>query len=271
MVRKIYAFAAITSKMTGFLDICEKYFKTRDIYEVLGITKDASESQVRKAYHKASLKVHPDRVEESEKKECTEKFKIVGKIHSILSDSDKRALYDETGDVGEDDIYSERHWMKYWRLLFKKITLQDIKNFEDKYKGSKEELEDLRKAYVEGEGDMDYILETVLCATIDDEGRLRDLLQNMVDEDEIPAFPKFVNETQAKKKRRKRKMNKEAEEAQQMKDEMGLGESESDLFALIQKKQTGREQEMNSFYDSLAEKYGGKKKSTTKQGKLKKK
>ncbi|XP_071453236.1 dnaJ homolog subfamily C member 9-like [Hetaerina americana] len=246
--------------MPGFLDLCDKYFKTTDIYQVLGIPKDASDSQVRKAYHKISLQVHPDRVEETDKKECTEKFKIVGQIHSILSDSDKRALYDETGDIGEDD-FSERNWSKYWRLLFKKITLQDIKNFETKYKGSKEELEDIRKAYEEGEGDMDYVLETVLCATLDDEPRLRELLQVMIDDGEIPGYPKFTNESQTKKKRRKRKMEKEAEEAEQMKEELGLGDKESDLFALIRKKQTGREQEMNSFYDSLAEKYGGKNKA----------
>ncbi|XP_046398157.1 dnaJ homolog subfamily C member 9-like [Ischnura elegans] len=252
--------------MSGFFDLCEKYFKTRNIYEVLGIPKDASDSQVRKAYHKASLKVHPDRVDAAEKTECTEKFKIIGKIHSILSDSDKRALYDETGDIGEDD-FSERNWTKYWRLLFKKITLQDIKNFETKYKGSKEELEDLRKAYLEGEGEMDYILETVLCATLDDEPRLRELLQNMIDDEEIPAYAKFTNESKSKKKRRKRKVEKEAEEAEEMKEELGLGDKESDLFALIRKKQTNREQEMNSFYDSLAEKYGGKNKTSKTKGK----
>ena len=52
---------------------------------------------VRKAYHKISLLVHPDRVEESEKLEATEKFKVLGKIHSILSDKEKKAIYDESG------------------------------------------------------------------------------------------------------------------------------------------------------------------------------
>ncbi|KAG8238993.1 hypothetical protein J437_LFUL005050 [Ladona fulva] len=249
----------LLGKMSEFFDGCEKYFKTKDIYAILGVPKDATESQIRKAYHKLSLKVHPDRVDESSKEECTEKFKIVGKIHSILGDKDKRALYDETGDVGEDD-FSERNWMKYWRLLFKKITLKDIKNFEDKYKGSKEELEDLKKAYVEGDGDMEYILETVLCATIDDEPRLRELLQNMIDEEEIPEFPKFTNESQTNKKKRRKKMEKEAKEAEELKEELGLGDIDGDLYALIKKKQTSREQEMNSFYDSLAEKYGSKKK-----------
>jgi len=44
-----------------------------------------------------SLKIHPDRVEESEKKICTEKFQILGRIHAILSDTEKRSVYDRTG------------------------------------------------------------------------------------------------------------------------------------------------------------------------------
>lgn len=44
-----------------------------------------------------SLKIHPDRVEESEKKICTEKFQILGRIHAILSDEEKRSVYDRTG------------------------------------------------------------------------------------------------------------------------------------------------------------------------------
>lgn len=52
---------------------------------------------VRKAYHKLSLSCHPDRVEESKKLDATEKFKILGKVHSILSDKEKRSVYNETG------------------------------------------------------------------------------------------------------------------------------------------------------------------------------
>lgn len=52
---------------------------------------------VRKAYHKLSLIVHPDRVDENKKLEATEKFKVLGHVHSILSDTEKRKIYDETG------------------------------------------------------------------------------------------------------------------------------------------------------------------------------
>ena len=53
---------------------------------------------VKRAYHKLSLKVHPDRVQDDKKKdEATKKFQAMGKAYSILSDKEKRAIYDETG------------------------------------------------------------------------------------------------------------------------------------------------------------------------------
>lgn len=92
---------------------------------------------VKKAYHKLSLKVHPDRVREDEKLEATEKFKVLGGVHAVLTDKEKRALYDETKSVDDDDntIDLDRDWSVYWRLLFKKITEEDIKAYEKEYIG----------------------------------------------------------------------------------------------------------------------------------------
>lgn len=54
---------------------------------------------VKKAYRRLSLLVHPDRVSNDNKENATEKFKILGKAYSILSDREKRAAYDETGNI----------------------------------------------------------------------------------------------------------------------------------------------------------------------------
>lgn len=107
-------------------------------------------STVKKAYHKLSLLVHPDRVEESIKIEATEKFKVLGRIHSILSDSDKRKIYDESGQYDEDsEEMVMRNWADYWRSLFKEITVEDINNYEKNYKGSETEIKDLKRAYMD--------------------------------------------------------------------------------------------------------------------------
>lgn len=53
-----------------------------------------------------------------------------------------------------------RDWDDYWRLIFKKVTMRDIQDFEEKYRHSEEELQDLKKAYLEFEGDMEKILDS---------------------------------------------------------------------------------------------------------------
>ena len=68
-------------------------------------------------------------------------------------DKNKRALYDEEGEIDEDDdiLVQDRNWDDYWRLVFN-VTVEDMKNFEEVYKGSEKEMKDLKEAYCESEG-----------------------------------------------------------------------------------------------------------------------
>lgn len=68
-----------------------------DPYKILGIEKGASEDEIKKAYRKLALKYHPDR----SGKQHEEKFKEVTKAYEILGDKQKRAQYDQFGNVGE--------------------------------------------------------------------------------------------------------------------------------------------------------------------------
>jgi molecular chaperone DnaJ len=72
--------------------------KKRDYYEVLGVNRDASEEDVKKAYRKLAMKHHPDRNPDS--KEAEEKFKEAKEAYEILSDGDKRRAYDAYGHAG---------------------------------------------------------------------------------------------------------------------------------------------------------------------------
>ena len=71
----------------------------RDYYEVLGVAKDASTREIKKAYHKLALKYHPDRNPGNQ--ETEEKFKESAEAYSVLSDDQKRRQYDQFGHVGE--------------------------------------------------------------------------------------------------------------------------------------------------------------------------
>ncbi|KAF3422162.1 hypothetical protein E2986_04768 [Frieseomelitta varia] len=197
--------------MTSLLDLCEQYFGARDFYEVLKISRKANDKQIKKAYHQLSLLVHPDRVEEDIKAEATEKFKVLGRIYSILSDNEKRKIYDQSGQYDEEsEEVMMRNWADYWKSLFKKISVEDINNYEKNYKGSEIEIKDLKRAYMDSKGDMDYILETVPFTNCDDEPRIHSIIQGLIEKGEVPEYKAFTEENDKKKQRRKRKYCLEA-------------------------------------------------------------
>jgi molecular chaperone DnaJ len=70
----------------------------RDYYEVLGVNRDASEEDVKKAYRKLAMQHHPDRNPDNPKAE--EKFKEAKEAYEVLCDADKRAAYDRFGHQG---------------------------------------------------------------------------------------------------------------------------------------------------------------------------
>ena len=75
----------------------------RDYYEVLGISKGASEEEIKKAYKKLARKYHPDM--NPGDKEAEEKFKEINEANEVLSDPEKKARYDQFGFSGVDPNY----------------------------------------------------------------------------------------------------------------------------------------------------------------------
>lgn len=70
----------------------------RDYYEVLGVDKNATEEDIKKAFRKLARKYHPD--VNKQDKNAAEKFKEINEAHEVLSDPDKRARYDQFGHAG---------------------------------------------------------------------------------------------------------------------------------------------------------------------------
>jgi molecular chaperone DnaJ len=69
----------------------------RDYYEILGVSRDAGDSEVKSAYRKLALKFHPDRNKEEG---AAERFKESAEAYAVLSDSKKRQMYDQYGHAG---------------------------------------------------------------------------------------------------------------------------------------------------------------------------
>ena len=74
----------------------------RDYYEVLGVPKNATDDDIKKAYRKLAMKHHPDRNQGEEAKKAEEKFKEAKEAYEMLSDTQKRAAYDQFGHAGVD-------------------------------------------------------------------------------------------------------------------------------------------------------------------------
>src|ERR1700755_2498869 len=70
----------------------------QDFYVVLGVQRDASEADIKKAYRKLAMECHPDR--NNGDKSAEEKFKLVSEAYEVLGDPEKRAAYDRYGTVG---------------------------------------------------------------------------------------------------------------------------------------------------------------------------
>ena len=75
----------------------------RDYYEVLGIDRNATEDEIKKAYRQTAKKYHPDL--HPGDKEAEEKFKEANEAYEVLSDADKKARYDQFGHAGVDPNY----------------------------------------------------------------------------------------------------------------------------------------------------------------------
>nr|XP_033797819.1 dnaJ homolog subfamily B member 12 [Geotrypetes seraphini] len=77
------------------VDAVKRVKQCKDYYEILGVGRDASEEDLKKAYRKLALKFHPDK---NHAPGATEAFKAIGNAYAVLSNPDKRKQYDQFGD-----------------------------------------------------------------------------------------------------------------------------------------------------------------------------
>jgi molecular chaperone DnaJ len=88
----------------------------RDYYEILGVNKNATKDEIKKAYRKLALKYHPDR---NKSPDAEEKFKEISEAYGVLVDDEKRRQYDLYGHAGIDSRYTRED-------IFRTINIEDI-------------------------------------------------------------------------------------------------------------------------------------------------
>ena len=244
-----------------------------DPYAVLQVPTTATSEDIRKAYRRHALRLHPDKAAPSERDTAHKAFQDLAFAYAVLSDERRRKRYDATGntsetlDIEDDDF----NWLDFFRAQFAEVlTTEKIDDFKTTYQGSEEEKADVLKYYAECKGSMGKLFECVMMSNeVDDEVRFRGYIDAAIENGDVEAFDKYTNETEASRKKRRQRALREKKQAEAYRKELstkgtrksrkskGKGEgggSTADLAAMIQQRQSARS---STFLDDLEAKYAG--------------
>ena len=102
----------------------------RDYYQVLGISKSASQSEIKKAYRKLAIKYHPDK--NPDDKAAEEKFKEAAEAYDVLSNEEKKQRYDQFGHAGLGNRGGQRRHKGSNLRIKLSLALEEVANGVDK-------------------------------------------------------------------------------------------------------------------------------------------
>ena len=150
--------------------------KKDDLYSLLGVSKTATNEEIRNAYRNLVFLYHPDKNKTDS--DASYKFINISRAYKVLSNKQSRILYDETGEYEEDgkEQTTEHISINDFR---KKVSVKDTENYKNKYKNSKEEEEDLINFYKQEKGNITNILEAIPYSTNKDIKRYLKIFENL--------------------------------------------------------------------------------------------
>ncbi|WRX24540.1 DnaJ domain - like 10 [Theobroma cacao] len=224
----------------------------KSLYEVLGVEKTASQQEIKKAYYKLALRLHPDKNPGDE--EAKEKFQQLQKVISILGDAEKRALYDQTGCIDDADLAGDvvQDLKDFFRAMYKKVKhlltpFPSMSLYALAFHSACQINSDPSPPLFP----LDRLFCSMLCSDPKlDSHRFKDMLDEAIaagEFKETKAYQKWAKKISQIKPptsplRRKRKSNKQPE---------------ADLFAIISERRSERKDRFDSMFSSLISKYGG--------------
>ncbi len=108
--------------------------RKKDYYEILGVPRNATKEEIKRAYRRLVLQYHPDR---NKSPEAEEKFKEISEAYAVLSDDEKRIIYDTYGHAGLSGAYSSdevfRSSSSYFDEIFKDLGLGSFESIFDRF------------------------------------------------------------------------------------------------------------------------------------------
>ncbi|KAL8425479.1 hypothetical protein Efla_002600 [Eimeria flavescens] len=265
------------------------------LYDLLGISKDASPREITAAYRRRALMCHPDKVRQRQKKgadasqaegeaaeavsveEATKHFQQLQAAYHVLNDPKRRERYDRTGksapevyphlrndwETGDDELagksYEEAY--EFYRKKFQEVTEDAIEQFKRRYIGSAEEKEDIMDFVSKFNGDLTNFFEFIPLSDPSDFKRYSELLSTLLREKKIKetaAFKKSIRDFEGIADKYKKKFGKEKKQAGTKRK---ADKTDADLASLalaIRGNMSKREAATNQFLDELGKKYSKK-------------
>ncbi|KAL3701265.1 hypothetical protein R1sor_019287 [Riccia sorocarpa] len=222
-----------------------------DLYKVLGVERTASQAEIRKAYHKLALRLHPDKNPDDEA--AKEKFQSLQSVIAVLGDPEKRKIYDETGSIEDVELSGDsfKNVYQFFRALYKQITEEDIDHYAQSYRGTEEESADLKAEYKRRKGNMELVFTYLMCSDPKlDSHRFMEIIDAAVSTGELKEYKIYRKWAEA--------TSKLPAPLNPLEPPPRKKNGKSDLLgplAIIAKRSQGK---MDSLVSALEAKYGGK-------------
>ena len=236
-------------------------------YKILNLPNTATASEIKSAYKKLALHLHPDKAAPENRESAHKAFQNLAFAYAVLSDERRRRRYDATGSTAEslDVADADFNWADFFRAQYAElVTAERIEGVKTSYQGSEEERSDVLRHYARCKGSMNKLYgEVMLSNPLDDEERFKGYVDEAIEKGEVEAFEAYTGESEKSKQNRMKKAKREAAEAEKLSKEVGKkngatrkgkGGDLADLAALIQQRNPSK---ATTCLDDLETRYAG--------------
>lgn len=222
-----------------------------ELYGILDLERTCSAEQIKKSYYRLALKYHPDRCSEPEAKQ---RFQQVALAYEVLSNEERRKLYDATGMIEANG--DSMSWKEYMDSAFPKITIDALEEFKENYIGSVEEYQDILAAYMSSKGSLEVVIDSVFWGDLSQADRYYKLITGAIDRKIVPLFKSFEPISDKRARKRNKREKSEALEAE---EELAKMIKKDPKVKSLEDCIRGRQKEnMNHLIDRLEQRYCNK-------------
>mmetsp|Transcript_18421 Transcript_18421/g.38568 ORF Transcript_18421/g.38568 Transcript_18421/m.38568 type:complete len:281 (-) Transcript_18421:2442-3284(-) len=226
----------------------------KSLYDILDVPREASPREIKTAYRRLALQLHPDR---NSAENANEAFRQLQRVYEILTDEEKRRIYDETGAVPDEEVdasiggKSAAELYQLFRQWYPAVDATFIRDYEKQYRYGNDEKEDLAEFYQRYQGKVVQVIQFIPYSDDTDVQRFVAYWDEAIDCGELPvtkAYPSTRRRLLRRVKGIKPRTRASADDGAQ---------GQAALAQLILAKRSNREDAFRSFTDHLAAKYGG--------------